>query len=282
MKSLDLTYKGKAFSHAMEFEGVYDSYDELYKVNDNPIVWRYMGISKFKSLLNDKSIFFAKPSAFIDPLEGSYSVWDIEGFKDNNEPITPRDYMKKIQDFSGISCWHMNEHESAGMWDLYLNSEDGIAIKTNYKNLVNSIEDLRYRLFAGKVQYIDFHKDMTSRNIYDTLFFKRKSFSHENELRLLIVASRYHEWWLEKYFESQGIPENKWEERMDKLEEESYKFSHEVGNLIACDLNKLIDEIYVSPNSSPEFVEQVKQMIAEHGLSQKKVVQSDLYNDYIY
>ena len=43
----------------------------------------------------------------------------------------------------------MNEHESAAMWDLYLNSKDGIAIKTNYENLVNSTEDLRYRIFAG-------------------------------------------------------------------------------------------------------------------------------------
>ncbi|MED0934240.1 DUF2971 domain-containing protein [Bacillus mobilis] len=276
---MDLTYKGKAHSHAMDFESTYNYYEGLYKVNDNPIIWRYMGVTKFKSLLDEKGLFFAKPNAFIDPLEGSHSMWDIEY---GEEDVAPREYMKKIQEFAGISCWHMNEHESAGMWDLYLNSEDGIAIKTNYKNLVNSTEDLRYRIFAGKVQYIDFRKDMTSRNIYDTLFFKRKSFSHENELRLLIVASRYDEWWLEKHFEGKGIPYNEWDERMEKLEEESYKFSHPNGNLISCDLDKLIDEIYVSPKSSTEFVEQVKQMLEEYGLSHKKVVQSDLYKDYIY
>lgn len=276
---MDLTYKEIARLQAMEFESAYNYYDDLYKVNDNPIVWRYMGKSKFESLLKDKAIFFAKPNAFIDPLEGSYSIWDVEH---GDERVLPREFVRKVQEFAGISCWHMNEHESAAMWDLYLNSKDGIAIKTNYENLVNSTEDLRYRIFAGKVQYIDFRKDMTSRNIYDTLFFKRKSFSHENELRLLIVASRYHELWLEKYFESKGIPYYEWGERMEKLEVESYEFSHDTGNLISCNLDKLIDEIYVSPKSSPEFVEQVKQMVEEHGLSHKKVVQSDLYRDYIY
>ncbi|MFA2566134.1 DUF2971 domain-containing protein [Bacillus wiedmannii] len=276
---MDLAYKRKAYLNAMEFEGIYDSYDELYKVNDNPIIWRYMGITKFESLLKEKAIFFAKPGVFVDPLEGSHSMWDVE---DGGEPVTPREYMKKIQEFAGISCWHMNEHESAGMWDLYLNSEDGIAIKTNYASLLNSIEDLRYRLFAGKVQYIDFRKDMTSRNIYDTLFFKRKSFSHENELRLMIVASRYDENWVQGLFDRKSIPWYERDEIMESLEEKSYEFSNEKGNLISCDLDKLIDEIYVSPKSSPEFVEQIKQMVAEHGLPQKKVVQSDLYADYIY
>lgn len=73
--------------------------------------------------------------------------------------------MKKVQEFSAISCWHMNEHESAGMWDLYLSSKDGIAIKSNYNDLINSINDLKYRVFDGVVQYIDFRKEMTSKNI---------------------------------------------------------------------------------------------------------------------
>lgn len=28
--------------------------------------------------MKNKALFFAKPSAFIDPLEGSYSNWDLE------------------------------------------------------------------------------------------------------------------------------------------------------------------------------------------------------------
>ncbi|MUL29473.1 DUF2971 domain-containing protein [Priestia megaterium] len=282
---MNLDYKYRAYKHAMGFESTYDYYDEHYKVNDNPIVWRYMDISKFKSLLENSSLFFAKPSAFADPLEGSYSMWDVKELKENEElnTQTSRDYMKKIQEFSAISCWHINEHESAGMWDLYLSSnKNGIAIKTNYHNLMRSIDDLRYRVFAGKVQYIDFQKEMTSRNIYDTLFYKRKSFSYENELRLLIVASRIESGGLEKVLENDNVPVHEWDNKEKEWEDKSYEFTHDVGTLIPCNLNQLIDQIYVSPKSSPEFVAEVKALVQKHELSHKKVVQSDLYNDYIY
>ena len=98
--------------------------------------------------------------------------------------------MKKIQEYSAISCWHINDFESAGMWDLYLGGLDGVAIKTNYNCLMNSVTDLKYKVFSAKLQYVDFHKEMTSNNIYDTLFYKRKSFAHENELRLMVIPSR--------------------------------------------------------------------------------------------
>ncbi|QIZ07651.1 DUF2971 domain-containing protein [Priestia megaterium] len=280
---MDLTLKGKAVGHAMQFESIYD-YSEQYKVIGNPTVWKYMGLKKFESLLKNKAMFFAKPSAFEDNLEGSYSFWDIEEYEAEGELpfITSREYMKKVQEFSAISCWHINNFESAAMWDLYLGGKDGIAIKTNYANLYNSITDLKYRVFSGRLQYIDFNKEMTSRNIYDTLFYKRKSFSHENELRLMIIASRIDERYLERFFERQGIHIDLWEERMEELEKKSYEFAHEKGTFVSCELDKLIDKIYVSPRSSQEVVDEVTEMVTKYGLSRDKVIQSDLYEDFIY
>ncbi|TYR80438.1 DUF2971 domain-containing protein [Priestia megaterium] len=281
---MDLDYKQKAYQHAMGFESSYDYYDEQYKVKDNPSVWRYMDMFKFQSLLESKALFFVKPNAFLDPFEGSYSMWNIKEMKDSDKlnSRSLRTYMKKIHDFSAVSCWHINEYESAGMWDLYANSYDGIAIKTSYDNLLHSIKDLRYKVFARKVQYIDFSKGMASENIYDTLFFKRKSFSYENELRLLILANRIDAWKLQKIFLNEGIYADEWQPRMEILKEKSYQFSHENGNLIRCDLSQLIGEIYVSPKSSLAFVDQVKTLVKQHGLSHKKIIQSDLSKDYIY
>jgi hypothetical protein len=280
---MDLQYKGKAYFHAMEFESVYD-YSEQYKVDGNPIVWKYMDLDKFDSLLQSKALFFAKPSAFLDPLEGSYSNWDLEQYDADGELpfITSREYMKKVQEFSAISCWHMNDFESAGMWDLYLSGKDGVAIKTDYRSLINSIIDLRYRVFSGKLQYIDFNTEMTSKNIYDTLFYKRKSFAHENELRLMIIASRIDQYYLEGKFESEGISVDEWDVKMDELEEQSYEFSHEIGNLVACNLDILIQGIYVSPRSSQDVVDKVNTMVSKYGFTKEKVIQSDLYNDFIY
>lgn len=163
-----------------------------------------------------------------------------------------------------------------------MGSIDGVAIKTDYNNLINSITDLRYRVFSGKLQYIDFNNDMTSENIYDTLFYKRKSFAHENELRLMVIASRIDEHYLEWLFESKDIPFEEWDGDMEKLEEQSYEFSAEQGTLVSCDLHRLIQKLYVSPRSSPEVVQKVKEIVSESGLAQDIVIQSDLYKDFIY
>lgn len=280
---MDMSFKSKAYFHANEFESIY-SYSDQYKVVGNPTVWKFMDLEKFESMLKNKSLFFAKPSAFIDPLEGSYSKFDVDTFEEKYSVsnLTSREYMKKIQDFSAISCWHMNDYESAGMWDLYLSGKDGIAIKTNYKNLLKSINDLRYLVFSGAQQYIDFKTQMTSRNIYDTLFYKRKSFSHENELRLMIIASRLDQEYLQHLYYLDGVPEYAWEQRIEEMEVKSYEFSNDKGNFVSCDLNKLLEEIYISPNSKPEVVERVKRLVAKYNLSEKVVNQSDLYHDYIY
>lgn len=68
---------------------------------------------------------------------------------------------------------------------------------------------------------------------------------------------------------------------MDKLENQSYNFSNEAGDFVSCNLDRLIDEIYISPKSSEEFVNEVKAVVEKYNLS-KKVIQSDLYKDYIY
>ncbi|MEK1832702.1 hypothetical protein AAAC51_38655 [Priestia megaterium] len=65
---------------------------------------------------------------------------------------------------------------------------------------------------------------MVSHSVYDTLFYKRKSYQHENELRLVIVASRIHAWKLQKLFEIQGISANQWQKRMDILEKDRMSF----------------------------------------------------------
>ncbi|NLR46313.1 DUF2971 domain-containing protein [Priestia megaterium] len=280
---MDLTYKYKAYSHATQFESVYD-YSEQYKVKDNPTVWKYMSLEKMESLLINKALFFAKPSVFIDPLEGSYSNWDIEQLDEYSELpyITSREEMKKIQEFSAISCWHINNFESAGMWDLYLDGKDGIAIKTNYSDLINSIIDLRYKIFSGNLQYIDFKKEMTSNNVYDTLFYKRKSFAHENELRLMIIASRIDQYYLEKKFESEGIPDYEWDRKINELEEQSYIFTNPSGTFVSCNLDKLIQGIYVSPRSSQETLKKVRSLVAKYEMKPEKVIQSDLYEDFVY
>lgn len=85
---MDMQYKIKAYTCAMEFESVYN-YSEQYKVSGNCTVWKYMNIEKLGSLIKENAMFFAKPSAFLDPLEGSYSYWDVEQLvQESSQSIT--------------------------------------------------------------------------------------------------------------------------------------------------------------------------------------------------
>ena len=91
----------------------------------------------------------------------------------------------------------MNEHESAAMWNLYLKSNEGIAIQSTYRKLRASIVDPEM-VHLGKVEYIDYEKDVIGHyydinsanpsvyNPFSTFVHKRKSFEHEREVRALI------------------------------------------------------------------------------------------------
>lgn len=222
-------------------------------------LWRYMSFSKFVSLLETSAIFFSKPSGFLDPYEGSFSHSDLERFlgeyiywneKDRKAFIDGVDQVyaraKIALDYVGISCWHMNNEESAAMWDLYCRRDEGIAIKTSVNNLIKSYSFNEYDICYGVVNYIDYEKDMAGTNSYDTLFYKRKSFSHEQEFRMLV------------------------------FDDEEELFFGPAGVNVTFNLNTLINEIYVSPTSPPWFKDTVQAIVNRYGLG-KKVIQSNLY-----
>ena len=55
-------------------------------------------------------------------------------------PILPQHWVSASlpngsRDCTAVNCWHINEHESAAMWDLYLKSNEGIAIQSTYQKL---------------------------------------------------------------------------------------------------------------------------------------------------
>lgn len=85
-------------------------------------------------------------------------MWNIEELRKKGECYNCifRIYIRKIYEFFVVLFWYINDYEVVGMWDLYLKGNDGIVIKIIYENLLCSIKDLCYKIFSGKVQYIDF------------------------------------------------------------------------------------------------------------------------------
>jgi hypothetical protein len=52
-----------------------------------------------------------------------------------------------------INCWHMSEHQSAGMWKLYAGVDAGIAIKSTYSRLMHAFKDRPERFYLGLTSY---------------------------------------------------------------------------------------------------------------------------------
>lgn len=261
-KTLDKEFKIKFLRKSKGFTDL-SNYNNEYNIHNKEFdfetgLWRYMDFSKFVNLLHTSRIFFTKPRKFRDPFEGAFSEQDfirLIGEPSSYIPDIKHDYDQHRQtlinesrillDFVGVSCWHLNNTESAAMWDLYLKSGEGIAIKSNINRLIESIKS---PISYGQVQYIDYVKDMASNNTFESLFYKRSSFSHENEFRLI-------------HFEN--------------IESPSF---NEYGVPIECNLNELIEEIYIAPTAPQWFVETVASVVEKYDIK-KPIRQSSLYNN---
>ena len=228
--------------------------------NKDAKVWRYMDFTKFVSLLEKKSLYFTRADKFDDPFEGSYSKFNVqirpEMYK--NFPVLINDnYKKMFPKFVFFNCWHLNDFESAAMWNLYLKSDEGVAIQSNFERLTKCFHQYTDNsIFVGNVKYIDYDVDwLPEDNYLNPFMYKIKSFEHEKEIRAAIV----------------DIPFN------DKyLDLNSIKFSH--GFYVPIDLEILIEKIYVSPTSPDWFYTLVKSVINKYAID-KDVIKSNLLDD---
>jgi hypothetical protein len=172
-------------------------------------LWRYMDLSKYAALLQKEALAFARVDCLGDPFEGSVPLGNI-GFLDHvrklrkekpdDDPypgLTDEQFEFMVEQYSAarrrmtqsayVSCWHMNEAESAAMWKLYSRSSDAVCIRTDYLTLARHLSD---NIFIGTVRYLDFKKDAIDPNsAFNALVVKRRSFAHEREARAIFWDS---------------------------------------------------------------------------------------------
>ena len=189
--------------------------------------WRYLDFSKFIALLESRSLYFSPVSRFEDCYEGVYNCLnevDFYGidFNDNsgNPTLMPFDRLQysnnpiaienstnikatytRLQNSciqaTGVNCWHLGDNESHAMWKVFLKSNEGVAIQTTVKDLMEAIYPTEYSVKIGKIKYIDYQNDKIDLfgkpNFWFTEPFFRKNlyFSHEKELRLVINKTKH-------------------------------------------------------------------------------------------
>jgi hypothetical protein len=223
--------------------------------NRNSKIWRYMNLYKFKSLLESSALRFARADTFDDVFEGSMSKVNFNKaeilFDIFNDPLIKEthNYRKSLIKLTYINCWHLDEYESAAMWKIFCSSNDGIAIQSTYNLLKGSITDTK-ECSIGVVSYIDYEREPFSReDAFTPFLFKRTSFKYEQELRAILL--------------------------------DQSKKSNELGRTATVNLNDLIQNIYVSPSTSDEYLNEIRKTVHSYGLD-NNIHKSDLLKDPVY
>jgi len=156
----------------------------------NTLLWRYMSLAKFTSLLQTNQLFLSRSDKLGDKFEGSLTR---RHYKQTSMDGSSEAFRKGLREKAYVSCWHANEGESAAMWSLYGLSSGSVAVKTTYAQLMKVLPDMYVgssKFYVGHVQYVDHEiaDPVDVRNVISPFFHKHKSYSHEREFRVLFHA----------------------------------------------------------------------------------------------
>ncbi|RYZ79756.1 MAG: DUF2971 domain-containing protein [Proteobacteria bacterium] len=216
--------------------------------NPNQKTWRFIDFTKYVDLLEKQSLYFCRLDKFKDPYEGVFPTGDKKSF-----PLHQWTNLSRQLYF--VNCWHMNDYESAGMWDLYNSSENGIAIQSTFPRMKQSFDNTDKMILMSTVKYHDYesktHDELLSENkstswigsSINPATFKRSNFEHEKEIRALYVDLPVEV--EQKKIHARNLPS---------------------GMSIKVHLDSLIERIVVSPRAESWFVDLVKAVSMRYGL----------------
>lgn len=168
------------------------------------------------------------------------------------EEELPRYLLKTSNRYQYVNCWHTNENESAGMWQIYMNVNEGVAVQSTPEALATCLEPDQNTIYLGPVKYLDYAADSWGEpHPLHPIFHKRSSFAHEREVRAVVINPI-------------GVDPR-----------------HSTGVLLPVDLKKLIQQVYVSPNAEPWYRDTVYSVCERYGLPVTPV-QSTLYEQPMF
>lgn len=158
------------------------------------VVWRYLDLWKFESMLRTSSLYFSRCDMFPDKLEGRLSKRAVHGTSASDTAFAAaypvaEDYessaaaQEVTRAYMFVQCWHMNTDESDRMWREYTKSSDSVVVTSSVRALQRVIP-LR-EVMISAVKYVPEDSPRTAFDDLSILFYKDTSFRYERELRLL-------------------------------------------------------------------------------------------------
>lgn len=225
-------------------------HDFLKAAPNDTVIWHYMSVAKFIYLLKHRQLYFGRMDSFEDKAE--VLVSDIEKnywrkeLKNNLEPWIEHERKKVF-----INCWIKSDIEHSTMWSAYASQGTGVAIKTTVDRLIKAYSGEK-NITILDVEYIDHKRQtvqpsclpMNALRYYST---KRIFYEPEHELRLIY----------ETHFENE----------LDFFQ-------------IPIDINTLISDLRIGPNTREEVFDMIKTIVPIWGGSFKVLPSESLYPEY--
>jgi hypothetical protein len=115
----------------------------------NRQLWRYIDFTQLNSILERGSLWFNRADLFDDPLEASMPRANVDTrnmrYAETEIPESALETMSKSfekhRKTTYLSCWHLNQYESAAMWDQYSRENQGIAIQSTVGDTIDALTE---------------------------------------------------------------------------------------------------------------------------------------------
>jgi Protein of unknown function (DUF2971) len=162
------------------------------------VLWRYMSLTKWLSLVTSGDLFFCRLDLVGDSHEGYLPppgrialTADSHLFPGYNASDTIKilHHMAWASRFHlYVNCWTMNPVESMAMWKLYAPTQEAVAIRTTVGKLFDALENQDSKIYAGAVEYHDADTRLEFHDFVQLIYLKRRAFEYEREFRISQVS----------------------------------------------------------------------------------------------
>jgi hypothetical protein len=275
----DVLIRAAAIPRPGQNGAVYQSDANLVVPADDTPLWRYLDFARFMALLDSASLWFARADTFSDQYELAVPSADMAAARSGAAGILAdgrtRDgvvrYLAAVADrpagelaglpdseiaglllrFAGralyISCWQEDQDESAGMWDSFVQGDNGVAVVTTvgaFRDVLDAGSGKR-DVFLGRVAYLDYRAGSWGAfHPFAPAFHKRRLFRQEQEVRAAMVWPSYRD----LADGITGVPTA-------------------AGIAVPVDLSALIQGIVIAPRASSWLPGLVSSILHRYGLS---------------
>lgn len=236
----------------------------VFYPEQNYRVVKYMDLTRFVSLLQRKALFFCRLDKLEDHFEGTtaksnwkrrYDFYASQHlYSDKFKKLSEKEIIenveghfqaeRKMKALKTVCCWNISDSESAALWKIYSNFNQGIMITSKVTSIIEAFKETIEDLDLSEVRYIDYSQDeMPDGNAMFPVIHKHNAYSYEQELRLIHTVDF-----------GNGLIYDWSKEEIEQ------------GKYLSVDLDILVDEIILSPYSSNWYLKLVENLCETYGL----------------